>query len=212
MSKRLTRSRFKHTFRGGPRARPQSRHPMLNTINRRLNKLLKGVEVKYHDMNPITQTPTDTTGVVLNITDLDEGDTAKTRSGEKITAKAFWFKGNITKHASAVSTKIRLFLAMQKNNQIPALNGLLQIGNINSPKNKEYRKLSSIFGERTYIVDANKPMVEFNYYIPKEIQIQYSGAAGTDLGSNSVYLCMISSEAINTPTVAGYSRVTFTDL
>lgn len=181
-------------------------------LNKRVNKMLRGIEKKFHDLQPITQTPTNTTGVVLNITDLDAGDTSSTRTGEKITVKTLYFKGEIIKHASATSTKVRIFLARQKNNQIPAINGLLQSGTINAPHNVEYRKLAEIFNDRTFIVDATTPKIQFNYRISKEFNIQYSGDNGTDLGANSVYLCMISSEATNTPTVSGYSRVMYTDL
>lgn len=181
-------------------------------INRRVNKLLRGVEKKFHDVQPISQTPTNTTGVVLNITDLDEGDTSSTRTGEKVTCKSLYFKGEIAKHASATSTKVRIFLARQKNNQVPAINGILQSGTINAPYNVEFKKLVEVFNDRTFIVDATTPKIQYNYMIPKEFQISFSGAAGTDLGSNSVYLCMISSEATNTPTVSGYSRMLYTDL
>lgn len=182
-------------------------------LNKRVNKLLAGIEVKYHDLQPISQTPTSTTGVVLNISDLDEGDTVLTRSGEKVHAKRVWFKGEITIHASASKTKVRCMVIRQKNNQVPAINGILQSGTINAPHSHQYRKLTAVLMDRTYVLNSvSNPMIQFNYNLKVDKNIAYSGAAGTDLADGSIYLVLISNEATNTPTVSGYSRLSFTDM
>lgn len=208
----LRKSRLRKKVRGGP-----SRNNLkIQRMNSRLNKLLAGVEKKHYDITAVSLSPTSTTGSVLILSDVDEGDSNVTREGEKITHTSSRFRGEVTiNEASApvpTSTLIRIMLVKQKTNATPALNGVLAVGNIYAPLNKSFRKLVTVVYDRTFVVDKNRPTVKLDIRYNQSFQIEYSGALGTDLARNGFYMLAISDQAALVPTIQGYFRMNFTDL
>lgn len=168
---------------------------------------------KHITASTVSETPS-TSGVVINMTDVAQGDDAAQRTGRSVLGKSLILNASITKHASATASIVRVLVVKDKENQgtIPAITDLLTSASVNALRLTTSNAARwQMLLDRKYIVDSNQPLRNLKFYIKINSHVLYSGTASTDEDRGQYFLMLISSEATNTPSVAGTRRFTFYD-
>lgn len=163
-----------------------------------------------------TQTTPGTSGTVVLLSGIAQGDDITNRNGRSIRCTSLLFRAAININASAVNTWVRYILFTDKATagSAPAVTDVLKEAKITAPLNASNAPRFHIFRDRVYALDGvglkNVHMEEFIKY---REHIKYIGtdATITSAGVGTIYVLMLSSEAINTPMVSWSSRIRFLD-
>ncbi len=189
------------------------------SVDRRLQKIERGYnkELKTHDVSA-GDTP-DTTGAVVGLTLIGQGDTSLAREGLQIRPRGLEFKIHAVINASATATTSRviIFVDTQQQGTLPPITELLEGDSFVSFPEHDSRPRFKI--KKDYIItqsiNGHKRNVFIKGYIkfPKNAKIWYSGTDNSQgsQGKNNIYVYRVSSEATNKPTVNFYSRLRFTE-
>lgn len=173
---------------------------------------LINVEFKVKNTTNPAYTP-DSSGQVVQLTDIDQGDSSSTRDGGQVKLKSIEAKWHILKHASATYTMVRLIWFIDligTNADPPTVDELLSASNTYTPRNLNNKHRFLIL--KDYRVALGDVTVKVGEWFKKVNAIAtYSTSNGTDYTGNQIWLAMLSSEATNTPTIAMYNRVRFLD-
>lgn len=183
-------------------------------------RYLKGMintEKKHFDTDINAQTPT-SSGTLLSICDIAQGDNIQERLGNSILCKSALVRLTTTINATATATFVRVLVIRDKQ-QIadtdPALNKVLDGSHgtyITAPHNTDYVGRFETLYDRVHKVDDNSHIIKYtSIYCPINKHIRFNGAASTDVQKNGLYLLLISSEATNAPTLDGFARISFYD-
>ncbi len=175
-------------------------------------------EFKFKDSQSVSITPAQSQTVV-QLTNIDQGDTGQTRDGYSIKVVQFHCKYFIQKHASATLTQLRMMLIYdaQTNGAAYAITDILDNGtavvNLVSPLNTFNAKRFHIFFDKLITLDVNNPQRTFKYFKKLQHHIRYkgTGAGIADVNSGSFSLWFVSSEATNVPNINVYARIRFLD-
>lgn len=155
-----------------------------------------------------------TTATIQGLTDIAQGDTDGTRTGNSLLVKDYQMKLKITKHASATNTYIR-HIIFRDNQQIkdtvPVVADLLQNSAYNDFYTATAKGRFSILNDRTYELDANNVGMSVNITKKMQKHVRYNGSAATDIQKGGIYSMWVSSEAANAPTIAYQNRVRYYD-
>ena len=177
-------------------------------------KKLINVERKFHDVD-IADTPT-SSGTVLNLSNIAQGDDSDDRTGNSIKAVSLTGRWSAEMHASATFTTFRMiiFRDNEQNGSDPTpANVLEQVstrGNLNKDSYGRFTVLRDWYiGLHADARDAHvaKFYKELNHHI------YYSGTTATDASNRkgALYVLMLSSEATNVPSIAGRIRLRYID-
>jgi len=156
------------------------------------------------------------TGVMVsNMSLIALGDTDSTRNGNSIKATSHLLRYTITKASAATATAIRiiLFTDISSDGAVPAVADLLDNASNLSPLSQVNGSRFHILMDRMYNLSADTPIITRQYYRKMNHHIKYldGTANNTSLGQGPIYMCLISNEGTNTPTVAYQSRIRFLD-
>lgn len=186
-------------------------------------KMLKGIinsEKKYHDT--LISGSVDYNGTINLLTDIDQGDTNVTRSGNSILAKSLLIRYSVIPDVSSANTSYMRVIICQDTMNLgttPAVSDVLQntasasapLSHYNNQYSAQYRfkilydkthGLSNLQSTPAYV--SEKLMVNDH--------IKYTGTQGTDEGKNNIYLVLISNQVTSLlPAFSCYSRVKFYD-
>ncbi len=181
-------------------------------------KYLKSVvNVESKVIDDTTSSTANTAGVITNISLIAEGSDYNERNGRRIKLQSLQIRGQLTQHASATNTSLRVIIFKTRNNQSaePAVLDVLQFASENSMLNASDNQGSfTVVSDRTvHMSNVNSTNYGYNMYHKIQTHIDFSGSAATEasIGRGALYALLISNEASNTPTVNFHSRIRFVD-
>ena len=195
----------------------------LDKVEKKVNALGRTVnaELKYRDEPAaafgFANVPNTGSFVVLNA--LSQGDSATTRTGNSIVQRNLEMRLNVRwATASAVPTatlRVMLIWDRQANGSLPNASNVLQFVDYLSPINDSYRKRFKVIYDKNLSVQSTGPSIVQTKKLKKlsNTVTRYSGNGGTiaDITTNSLFMFMISSEAVNGPLVNYAFRMRYTD-
>lgn len=204
----------------GPKTYTASKSLVARSLRRisRLEKGISGREWKTHDVS--SSTAVSTTGSVIPISAMAQGDTSLLREGLQVRMQTIAYRLTCTLNTSVSSTKIRFIVVMDKecHGVAPTVAELLEAGSPIEFKEHDQRGRFRFLSDKTYMINSQYSGQEFQIFKRwfknlKGRKHWYIGTAGStaNLGKNALYLVMISDQATYTPTVAYRTRLRFTD-
>lgn len=164
----------------------------------------------------ISNQPDSSTGTVVHLTPVDQGDTMYTRDGNSIKVTYVGLRLNCAINGSASTTFLRI-LVVKDNQQVAdttpnysdVVDGVTTYGFLNT---QHLGRFNVLYDKTiTFAIDANSECRAISINIPMQHHIRYNGGNGTDIQKGGIYLMMCSDQATNTPYVSGEARVRFID-
>ncbi len=178
----------------------------------------KLVNVEYRLKSTAFTTDPNSTGAVVALTDIAQGDDIANRQGNKLRAKRVACSGVIILNASATDSRVRMVIIRDNNGSTtrPAISDLYASAAVfvnNQPKSGDPQSNSrfSVLMDKMVIVNSDTPTKQFSWSQSLDHHVFYTGTAATDEGKGHLYLFIGSNEATNDPTVSAESRFHFID-
>lgn len=184
-------------------------------------KTMVNVEYKSHDEIQ-TENPT-TTGGIISLTNVIQGDSSIFRDGNQIKMTSFNMKYRLTHNASGnayQTVRMILFLDRQNNNPgstDPSVSGtihsILDNATIPSQMKLSNAKRYKVLLDKTYnLQDGQRESITGKYFKKfKGIKIRYESGTTNPARENNLWLLTLSNVATNTPAVQLTTRVRFVD-
>jgi len=216
----------KRTYR---RRQPKRYQP--KNLDRRIKKLEHTQELKYVDY--VDTTAITTTGVVIPLSILAQGDDADDRIGEQVTAKYMNMKFRLTKSVASANVnivRVLVFWDLQTNGVGPIqftstspntglLDNLTITDRLLSPPNYRAKERYKILYDKVFIDNAQSSAMTEAKFIRRNFKlggakIKYSDSNGNtaSLVSRSLWFMILGNTASTTETAPGNSfRFYFTD-
>lgn len=177
---------------------------------------LKGIinsEKHHHTLNS-SVTPS-TSGSVISLHEIAQGDTDSTRTGNSILAKSLAFRFLINMNPSATQTYVRILLIQDKQ-QIadtgPSITDVLHSASVQSLLLIQHIGRFQVLHDQVVDLDNSLRTTKMTKLYKKlHTHIRYNGSAASDIQKNGYYLMVLSNEATNTPTVFYNTRLSFYD-
>lgn len=168
----------------------------------------------YH--HPVTGTATpDTSGTVVHITNIAQGDDDNNRTGLSVLVKSVFIRMSATINASATTTFIRIILfrdTQQVGDSTPAVTSILESASYLAPLNTNSVGRYSVLKDVLFCLDGVRQDTKImKWYKKMSSHVRYNGTASTDIQKNGMYLLFISSEATNTPSLPYNIRLAYHD-
>lgn len=184
-------------------------------------KNLINVEDKMIDVQ-VSAASDSATGRVDCLTLIAQGTSDITRVGNKVLAKSIDINGFVTPHASSTFGLVRILLVLDKQDGQGTAPTLAQILESTSSStiahmNKNNSERFVILGNQTVYMDTGagyQRLQPFKFYKDlSDLHINFDGANASQANatSNHIYLCTISNEPTNAPSVTFDSRFRFYD-
>lgn len=179
-------------------------------------KSLVNSELKHKSAS--TTTAVSTTGEIINLAAISQGDTGTTRDGSYVRLRGVVINGHVSMSASATRTQFRMVVFVWKrvNEVAPTVADVLVSSSTTSLYDFNNRENIEILWDK--VIDLNitaEQKISFKKTLKLNLKQHYKGAdAGgdwADLMQNGLGLLLISDEATNTPTPNIHYRVFFRD-
>ncbi len=187
-------------------------------------------EIKYSDVS-LSQTDIGDPGSVLHISNIAQGDTLGTRTGNSISVKSITVKGRFNTPVAVTPTGnsyYRLALVIDRQqvaDTAPAFTDIFDnsdptfvFPNENSLGRFTYMWMSRIFDPRrlgfstaltTTTIPTQSPFWEFTW--TGNLVIRYNGTASTDIQKNGIYFVVMTTDLNDALDITGVGRIGFTD-
>ncbi len=180
---------------------------------KKVNKILKGIEHKYHDrridIDDITYN-----GSILLLDAVPQGDGDSLRDGDSLFWKNMSIRLNMFSVADCI---IRVIVFLAKDPLITSVTRFLQnVGDEEapfSPREHDYMRNGKTLYDRTFVLDTAKTLaVDITKFVPINKKCQFN-AASTTVNMNGLKLILISNVIGPSilPSVRGWIRTTYTD-
>ncbi len=212
---------YKRRSRRSNRRPAKSGGGYLDTASRALAvayAVKKLINVEYHTLTTgFTQDP-NSTGSVVNLTAIAQGDNVSNRQGNKIRVKYISCRGQVTLHASATNSRVRYAIVRDNNGSTtqPSIADVFVaaanfLSNNNKKGDPQANSRFSVLHDQYIYVNTDTPTKPFKWTSSLDHHIFYTGAAATDEGKGNIYLMIISNEGTNDPIVFADAMVKWID-
>lgn len=180
-------------------------------------KKLVNVERKKYDTEVVATSVNNSTGSVTALTTIAQGDNDGERGGLSIKPQSLLIRGTLLCSASASGTMVRI-MVVRDNEQVadtdPSINNILD-GNITvtalAPLNNLTVGRYTMLYDKLMVLDPQRPFKSFEIFKELSGHIRYNGTASSDIQKHGMYVCVISNEATNYPTLNFAARLSYTD-
>lgn len=179
------------------------------------------VNTEYKQIDVDGSPSCSTTGTLTLLTNVDEGDSRITRTGDVIRVKSNALNFYVIQNAAATTTQVMvaliLDLAGNAGVDAPTMAKIYEDNgtsvNIISHRNLDYRTRFVILKDWHFTLDAAKGhSAVIKFYKNLDFRAHFAGADGdATYKANQLWLAVMSSEATNTPTLYFRNRVRFID-
>jgi hypothetical protein len=189
----------------------------LNEIRKLIN-----IETKIRDFNQVSYAQ-GTTATLTCVSSLDEGLDFNNRVGDSIKLQDFTIRGRVNVNSAATTSLVRVIILRDLDAYGTALvssDVLAVSGSVGAPLSPVAwlnRERFSILYDELFAVasgtSTGDATCQFTFHTTHSGHVLYLGtsSASASNGRGSIYVLTVSDEATNTPSVAFYSRMTFTD-
>lgn len=175
-------------------------------------------EIKRFDLSPAGAVVT-SAGTLIRVGAMAQGVTHSERIGNRIYAKYIRFSAVIVNNAAVQSGAVRfiMFIDTEGTTANPAtiaslLDTVVAGNGITSAINSDHTQRYTILMDKVVTVSAGGPtQLQFKKFRRLKLVSYFVGGLSTDLDKNTVYIAMLSGEAVNGPTVIYHSRFAFND-
>lgn len=179
-------------------------------------KRLVNVEKKKFDQT--IDTTVSSTGTVLPLSNVAQGDTDQSRDGSSIKPLYLYGKTRMTLYNAGGDTNLRV-MVFQDNQQVSdtspsisdVLDGSYALDFTMCPLNNNTVGRYSILMDKNYTLYTDKPILVSEIKLTLTGHIRYNGANGTDIQKNGLYILLVSNQATEVPTFQFAPRLTYTD-
>lgn len=174
--------------------------------------------------------------VVTCLTNMAQGSTDQTRTGNSILAKHVYLKGYIQRNVNRgalAQDLVRCMLIMDTNDVAdvkPTIDLILQnystVYSAVSPHNKAYTDRFKVLWDKTFILNDQMQCIKFKLYKAFKVKtyqknngkskivalhMTYNGASSDDLSKNHLYMVSVGSNDTNPPTMYWDARFGYVD-
>lgn len=174
-------------------------------------KAYKAPELKYVNIAGALTAPT-TTGTMQLLSNISQGTTNNTRLGDTVKPTSVRIRMKMNLNASATSSQVRIivFRWVSESPATSSVADILDTSTVTSFKADDTRYQSQFLMDRVYTLNTDRPEIFFTKKIKLYKHISFPGATNTP-NRNSIYMAILSDEAVNTPTLAYDTRLFYTD-
>ncbi len=204
--------------RGCPKPKAYTYGGMATKVAKDVMYLKSLLNIEYFSIGTAFTVDPNSSGAVLNLSAIAQGDDNNSRQGNKIRAKNLLCSGVITLHASATDSRVRLVIVRDNNGSTsqPAISDLWStVASFfnNRPKlgTPQSNSRFSILMDKMVIVNSDTPTKSFNWSQSLDHHVYFTGTGATDEGKGHCYLMIASNEATNDPVVNATSRFYYID-
>ena len=188
-----------------------------------LNEIRKLINIETKFMDTVqTSTNINTTGGNIVISEIAQGLTSQTRVGDSLKIQHIEVRGRVNVNAAAANSLMRvlIFRDLDGAGTPPATSDVLELtGTVSAPlspyKFRNLQRFAILYDELFELQGTvqGSAGIPFIYSASHAGHILYLGttAASASDGKGTLYVLAVSDEATNTPTLAFYSRISFTD-
>lgn len=183
-------------------------------------KLLRGIvnsEMFHTDAN---FTDNSATNYIHNLTAISQGDTESQRTGNSLLLKSLSINGYMQINPStAAATRVTICLVRDKQQIQDTTPGLGDIFTSASDTQTLLNRTTvgrfQIMWRKQYILTAVTGGGDvariFKKYTKLNFHTRFNGSASTDIQKNGLYLCILTSEVTNYPTIVLNTRINYHD-
>lgn len=152
------------------------------------------------------------TGAILHLTNIDQGDGDQNRDGTQCKLKSVEARWVLRQNASATQTAVRFFwfIDNEQDGTAPTMAELLESGGVRAFPLFENRKRFTVLKEMIINLGDNT-MADGRFYKKMNMIVNWEGISGTTARNNHLYFAYLSSEATNTPELLIQHRLRFID-
>jgi len=228
--------RFKQARKSRQRRGTKPRTKVDKSLSRRIKRLEKAPEMKYHDYVNTT-TPTNNGVAYSLVSNIDGGSDFNERVGNKIYAKKLLMQFRLDWQPSAIATQFRFIVGWDKQMNAGGSFGIFtgtsptqsdlatalldnvagQIS-INSPYNERTKQRYVILYDRIFDHNPFDPTIEYVSHIKKVIQLHNTVINYNDdnigldtLPSRNLFVCYFDSFSTNAVNINANYRLFYTD-
>jgi len=167
---------------------------------------LKGlVNSEMLHTNIAASTTISSTGGVIHLTGLAQGDTSSGRTGNSVLFRNLLQRIRITLNSSASTTYVR-YMLVQDNQQIgdttPTIADVLESVDVLSPLATASQGRFKVLQSKVIALDNVKSKTYLTTkYKDMRHHVRYNGSANTDIQKGGIYFMFVSDQSITTPTL-----------
>jgi len=197
--------------------RSRKKPSQYSRIHNRINRIEQGKNKELNTLDTIANQTIPSTGHFIPLSELAEGTDFDERIGNTIQPRHLTIKGDMTWHATATHTRLRMIIFKDKDNHgaYPTVAQILKSVVWHAFPEVNARKRFKVYRDSTFELNSTQPAIFFKDFIKfgKKTRIEYSNttAAEASNGKNALFALFISSEATYEPTVQFGERLRFVD-
>lgn len=181
-----------------------------------LNEIRKLINVEEKLLVTSTVVTPDTAGGVYAISRLGQGTDINQRVGDSIKLQRITLSAYLALNASATATVARILLVRDLDGYgtQPTTANILESVSVNAdPKFLNRERFSILIDEKICLATAGPYIIPIDHVLPHEGHIKYLGSSAAEAsdGKGSLYLCYLSTETTNKPSLTFSSVIYYTD-
>lgn len=182
----------------------------------RATKYIKGlVNSEMLQIINSSSTAIPNTGAVVSLSNIAQGDTVSGRTGNSVLARTFLLRAQVTKHASATETFVRIMLiwdTQQIGDTAPTIATVLDSVDTLSGLNVSTTGRYKILMNKHYTLDTTRTSsIYINKFFNIYKHIRYNGTGDSDIQKNGLYMVLLGNEATNTPLLSYMCKLGYHD-
>ncbi len=185
---------------------------------RAANQVRRLLNVEYKVKGTSWTVDPNSTGAVVSLGAIAQGDDYQERQGRKIKIVSMRSKGCIQLNASATFTTVRCVIVRDNSGTTtqPTIGQVFadaaaMFGGKVSLSDPQSNSRFALLSDKFYTLWVEKPFITFDIYSKAVWHMIFSGTASTDEGKGGLYLMIASNEATNDPVVSASTEIRFID-
>ncbi len=190
----------------------------LSKLNRDLGNLKKLINVEYHSRKTDWPVDPNTSGQVINLTAISQGDDIQNRQGRKIKLFSIRSTGSVRINASSTRSHGRCMIVRDNlgSTTIPVITDMfISVAQFvaNQPRldDPQTNARFSVLYDKFYILEQEQSIKKIDHYQKIGSHVTFTGSATTDEGKGHIYLFVASNEATNDPVLAASTVIKYID-
>lgn len=216
-AKRMLRAPFKvarGTLSTASKANAAYATAMVAARNIRYIKGLVNSELYKYDIGTTAVAVNNSTGQVIHLSTLGQGDTDATRTGNSVLAKSILVNMDFVRNSSATITFLKCMIVIdtqQVSDTAPTISEILDQTSTLSPLNNSTVGRFKVLKNYNFSLHDNKPCTSLKFFQKMYHHIRFNGPFSTDIQKGGIYLVVLSDQPTNTPTMYYNSRLSYHD-
>lgn len=178
-------------------------------------KGLINVERKVKIESANNQSINGTTGLVVELTNVSQGDGQTTRDGNSIFCRNVFGRHAITRNAAGASVQLVRFMVVkdlqQQGDTNPTVSDILNAADPLSPLSLASRGRFTILRDKLITLTDQYPNHTQKLNVPMKHHVRYNGTAASDIQKGGLYVVMISNTTSNHPVISYNYSTSFYD-